>query len=305
MPHRDRGLKATLVRTARFRCGAETLVCVWRDGDWHAVPAAPGHDREAMLAALADPTTALATARPLEPAAELQPLMPYLPARDVFCLGKNYRAHAEEFSRFSGDAQAVPGAPVVFTKSRWALCGPRDNLVVAPPLAAALDYEVELAVVIGLGGGEISAETALDHVAGYSVLNDTTARDLQRLHTQWFLSKSLPKATPWGPVVVTPDELEPFAEREICSVVNGELRQHARLGQMIFSVQEAIASISRVLPLQPGDLVAMGTPSGVGVGFDPPRFLAAGDNVVCRIEGIGELNNSVVVRGRPPEGGYH
>ena len=279
-----------------------THVCVRRDGAWHALPTVPGQERETLLAALAGPARALASARPLEPATQFSPVMPYLPARDVFCLGKNYSAHAEEFSRFSGDGQAVPEAPVVFTKSRWALCGPTDYLTVAPSLAGALDYEAELAVVIGRGGAAIPAATALCHVAGYSVINDTTARDLQRVHTQWFLSKSLPKATPWGPVVVTPDELEPFSGREISATVNGELRQRARLGQMIFSVQEAIACISRVLPLEAGDLIAMGTPSGVGVGFDPPRLLGDGDTVVCRVEGIGELRNSVQVRAMSPAG---
>ena len=290
------------MQIATLNDGSTTHVCVWRDGAWHALPTVPGQERDTLLAALAGPASALAAACPLEPANQFRPVMPYLPPRDVFCLGKNYSAHAEEFSRFSGDGQAAPEAPVVFTKSRWALCGPTDSLAVAPSLAGALDYEAELAVIIGRGGAEIPAATALRHVAGYSVINDTTARDLQRVHTQWFLGKSLPKATPWGPVVVTPDELEPFAEREISATVNGELRQRARLGQMIFSVQDAIACISRVLPLEPGDLIAMGTPSGVGVGFDPPRFLGDGDTVVCRVEGIGELRNSVQVRAMSPAG---
>lgn len=284
------------MKVATLSDGSASEVCVWHDGAWHALSTAPGQERATLLAALADPAGALATARPSALAERSRPAMPYLPARDVFCLGKNYFAHAEEFSRFNGDDQVTPPAPVVFTKSRWALCGPTDDVVVSPSVAEALDYEAELAVIIGTGGAAIPAATALRHVAGYSVINDTTARDLQRLHTQWFLGKSLPQATPWGPVVVTPDELGPFEDREISATVNGEPRQQARLSEMIFPVEEAIAAISRVLPLEAGDVIAMGTPSGVGVGFDPPRFLADGDTVVCRVEGIGQLKNVVRLR---------
>ncbi|HET9091010.1 MAG TPA: fumarylacetoacetate hydrolase family protein [Acidimicrobiales bacterium] len=284
------------MRIGTFSDGTTRTVAVERDGTWRPLAGGPGAEATVILAALAAPDAALASLAeaPLPPGFE--PVMPFLPARDPFCLGKNYRLHAEEFARFNGDEEAVPPAPVVFTKSTSALCGPTDPLVVAPVLAAGLDYEAELGVVIGRGGEAIPAADALAHVAGYSVVNDTTARDLQRTHTQWYLGKSLASATPWGPVIVTPDELEPFSERRIGAEVNGEARQDARLGQMIFSVAEAIASISRVVALQPGDLICMGTPSGVGVGFDPPRFLVDGDEVRCFIEGIGELRNRVLVR---------
>lgn len=256
---------------------------------------AAGDERSVILAALADPEDFShrhdAGALP----ADFEPSMPYMPERDPFCLGKNYREHAEEFARFNGDAEAVPPAPVVFTKSAAALCGPSDPIVVAPELAQALDYEAELLVVIGRPGSGVPVADALQYVAGYSVLNDTTARDLQRLHAQWYLGKSLPAATPWGPVIVTPEELEPLAERRIGSSVNDEVRQGAQLRQMIFSVAEAVAGISRIVALRPGDLIAMGTPSGVGVGFDPPRFLAHGDEVQCWVEGIGHLRNRIVV----------
>lgn len=277
--------------------GASRRVAVERQGSWHGLSSQAGDELAVILAALADPATAQSAASELLPDS-YRPVMPFRPLRDVFCLGKNYRAHAEEFARYSGEAEAVPPAPVVFTKSKEALCGPSDALELAPALAAAVDYEAELVAVIGRGGEAIAEEQALAHVAGYSVLNDITARDLQQLHSQWYLGKSLPRATPWGPVVVTPDELEPFGDRRISSSVNGEGRQDARLGQMIFSVPAAIASISRVVRLEPGDLIAMGTPSGVGVGFDPPRFLEDGDEVCCGIEAIGELRNRLAV-GQP------
>jgi 2-keto-4-pentenoate hydratase/2-oxohepta-3-ene-1,7-dioic acid hydratase in catechol pathway len=134
---------------------------------------------------------------------------------------------------------------------------------------------------------------AVRHVAGYTIVNDVTARDLQQRHRQWFLGKSLAAATPAGPVIVSADEMPDLAGRKIRCWVNDELRQNATLDEMIFGVPETIASITRIFPLEPGDLIAMGTPSGVGVGFDPPRFLHDGDRVSCEIEGIGRLDNTV------------
>jgi 2-keto-4-pentenoate hydratase/2-oxohepta-3-ene-1,7-dioic acid hydratase in catechol pathway len=283
------------MRIGTFGDGTVRRVAVERDGVWRLLAPGAGDERTTILRALADPEATMRRADPGPLPTRWEPAMPYLPARDPFCLGKNFRAHAEEFARFSGDAEAVPPAPIVFTKSITALCGPSDPLVVDPELAQALDYEAELVAVIGKPGSHIAVADALDHVAGYSVMNDTTARDLQRTHAQWFLGKSLPAATPWGPAIVTPDELEPLAGRRIGSTVNDDKRQDAQLGQMIFSVADAIASISRVVALRPGDLIAMGTPSGVGVGFDPPRFLGDGDEVCCWVEGIGNLRNRVVV----------
>jgi 2-keto-4-pentenoate hydratase/2-oxohepta-3-ene-1,7-dioic acid hydratase in catechol pathway len=218
------------------------------------------------------------------------------PPRNVLCLGKNYYSHASEFARFSRDAEVAPDVPIVFTKPVSSLCGPTDDIHVDAELADALDYEVELGVVIGIGGVRISQERAEEHVLGYTVVNDTTARDLQQRHKQWFLGKSLPKATPVGPAVVPPHDLPDLTHRRIRCWVNGELRQQAVLGDMIFGVPEAIAAISKVTPLQRGDLIAMGTPSGVAVGFTPPRYLKDGDRVVCEIDGIGRLDNTVRVR---------
>ena len=146
---------------------------------------------------------------------------------------------------------------------------------------------------MGVGGLRIAAEDAGRHIAGYTIVNDITARDLQQRHKQWFLGKSLPQATPVGPVIVSPGELTELDGRSIRCWVNEDIRQEAKLGEMIFSVAEAIAQISRIVPLESGDLIAMGTPSGVGVGFDPPKFLQDGDRVVCEIDGIGRLDNTI------------
>lgn len=227
------------------------------------------------------------------------PVLCVAPPRNVLCLGKNYHAHANEFARFSNDKDVVPEVPIVFTKSVSALCGPTDVIEVDAELANALDYEAELGVVIGEGGARIPRDEAEDHVFGYTVVNDTTARDLQQRHKQWFLGKSLPRATPVGPVVVPRQDFPDLAQRPIRCWVNGELRQQAVLGDMIFGVPEAIAAISRITPLQAGDLIAMGTPSGVAVGFTPPRYLKDGDLVVCEIEGIGRLENTIRVRRAP------
>jgi 2-keto-4-pentenoate hydratase/2-oxohepta-3-ene-1,7-dioic acid hydratase in catechol pathway len=223
----------------------------------------------------------------------LRPAVPVAPPRNMICLGKNYRDHAAEFAAFSGEDESVPSAPIVFTKPVTSLCGARDFIVVDRQVTSALDYEVELGVVIGVGGRSISVTDAKHHVGGYTVVNDITARDLQKRHGQWFLGKSLPAATPVGPVVVPASDVPDLEDRWIRCLVNGELRQDAILGQMIFGVAEAISIISAIVPLEAGDVLAMGTPSGVGVGYDPPRFLADGDVVVCEIEGIGRQENIV------------
>jgi 2-keto-4-pentenoate hydratase/2-oxohepta-3-ene-1,7-dioic acid hydratase in catechol pathway len=235
-----------------------------------------------------------ADARAGEPLANgHRPAVPFRPARNIMCLGKNFRAHAVEFAAYRSETEAVPESPIVFTKAPEALCGAEDPIEVRRDVASSLDYEVELGVVIGCDGSRIGADAALDHVAGYTVVNDVTARDAQERHRQWFLGKSLPRATPIGPVVVTPDELGDLDRLAITCHVNGELRQSAVLGDMIFGVAETIEIVSALVPLRRGDIISMGTPSGVGIGFTPPRFLADGDTVVCAIEGIGELRNVV------------
>ncbi len=283
------------MRAGRVMDDAQPLLVVQCDGDWFPV--------EASHISLLDVLTAdghppsLAT-HPF--AGEGRPAIPLRPMRNVMCLGKNFREHAVEFAAYNAESasEAVPVHPIVFTKAPEALCGANDAIEVRRTVVSSLDYEAELAVVIARDGAAIPAEDALAYVAGYTVLNDVTARDLQERHRQWFLSKSLPSATPIGPVVVTPDELGDIAELEITCHVNGELRQSARLGEMIFGVEETIAAISSIVPLCRGDIISMGTPSGVGIGFDPPRFLEDDDIIVCAIEGIGELRNVVRFVGR-------
>lgn len=228
-----------------------------------------------------------------------RPAVPLRPARNVMCLGKNFHEHAVEFAAYRSESETLPAHPIVFTKVPDALCGAEDPIEVRPNLASSLDYEAELGVVIGRDGACITAEDAPGHIAGYTVVNDVTARDVQERHRQWFLGKSLPAATPIGPVVVTPDELGDLSRIRITCHVNGELRQSAVLGEMIFGVAETIEIVSALVPLRRGDIISMGTPSGVGIGFTPPRFLADGDVVVCAVEGIGELRN--VVRVVEPE----
>jgi 2-keto-4-pentenoate hydratase/2-oxohepta-3-ene-1,7-dioic acid hydratase in catechol pathway len=222
--------------------------------------------------------------------------------RRVFCLGKNYTDHAVEFASFAQEADVIPEYPIVFSKPAGALCAATDDIEVSARFADALDYEAELGVVVGTAGFEIPAHEVLEHVAGYTIVNDLTARDLQTRHGQWFLGKSLHRATPVGPRIVPRAEFDGLERRVIRCRVNGELRQEAVLGQMIVGVEAALSLLSAVVPLEPGDLIAMGTPSGVGAGFSPPRYLADGDRVVCEIEGIGELDNTIRVRQRTADG---
>jgi len=280
------------VRVGMVSAGQAPVLAVERDRRWYAwTPPAtsPANADCSALDALAI-GDGLYTEAALDPARLVPPI---LPSRNVMCLGKNYRAHAEEFAAYAREAESVPDAPIVFTKPTSALCGAHDVIVVDSQVTSALDYEVELGVVIGIGGARIAAENAERHIAGYTVVNDITARDLQQRHKQWFLGKSLPRATPVGPVIVSAGELTELAGRSIRCWVNDEVRQEAKIGEMIFGVAETIAQISRILPLESGDLIAMGTPSGVGVGFDPPKFLRDGDRVVCEIEGIGRLDNTI------------
>jgi 2-keto-4-pentenoate hydratase/2-oxohepta-3-ene-1,7-dioic acid hydratase in catechol pathway len=254
-------------------------------------PAVPADDVLASLLAVA---AGLPDPQPCEPLGpDWRLVLPLRPTRNVICVGTNYLAHVAEFSSFLGTPDDIPSAPVVFTKVPEALCGPNDDIRVDPRWTSQLDYEVELGVVIGRAGAHIAPETAYDHVAGYTIVNDTTARDRQKLHKQWFLAKSLVGATPMGPVVVTPDELSPLGDIELRSVVDDEERQKALVRDMIFDIPTLLSAISAVFPLRAGDVIATGTPSGVGISFDPPRFLEDGSLVECTIGGIGTLANRV------------
>lgn len=236
-----------------------------------------------------------ASGLPLETATLLAPIT--APPHNIMCVGKNYHAHAHEFTRSGFDAgatisDAVPEHPIIFTKPASAISGPYDPIPLWPGLDEVVDYEAELAVVIGRGGRFIARDQAMSHVFGYTILNDVTARDLQRVHKQWFLGKGIDGFAPMGPWIATADEIDPASLRITCRV-NGELRQDSSTSDLIFDIPSLIETISRSVTLAPGDVIATGTPEGVGVGFDPPRFLRDGDVVEVEVSGIGALRNTV------------
>jgi 2-keto-4-pentenoate hydratase/2-oxohepta-3-ene-1,7-dioic acid hydratase in catechol pathway len=215
--------------------------------------------------------------------------------RNIFCVGKNYMKHAREFSGsgFDNSASVVPEYPVIFTKPSSAVIGPDCPIPAHLDPTSSTDYEGELAVVIGSGGMGISRADAPGHVFGYTIVNDVTARELQKRHGQWFIGKSIDGFCPMGPCLATRDEVDGLTRPALRTYVNGELRQHGYLEDLIFDVPSLIETISRTIRLQPGDIIATGTPEGVGVGFDPPKYLKAGDIVRIAIDGVGELLNPV------------
>ncbi|MCC5811524.1 MAG: fumarylacetoacetate hydrolase family protein [Ectothiorhodospiraceae bacterium] len=219
------------------------------------------------------------------------------PRRNIFCVGKNYFDHAHEFARSGFDSSAasgaVPEAPIIFSKVPECVVAHGEDVRIDAAVTQAVDYEAELAVIIGRGGRGISREQALDHVWGYTIVNDVTARDLQGRHKQWLIGKSLDTFCPMGPVAATADELDLETARVRCWV-NGELRQEATLPQLIFDIPTLISTLSSGITLYPGDVIATGTPAGVGIGFTPPRYLNPGDEVVVEIDGIGQLRNRFI-----------
>lgn len=222
------------------------------------------------------------------------------PRRNLFAVGKNYRDHVREFDRSGYDSsdqgEVLPAAPVIFSKVPTAVTGPYEDIDPHTAVTSEVDYEAELAVIVGRGGRAIPREQALDHVWGYTIVNDVTARDLQRDHQQWLLGKSLDTFAPMGPWAVSADEVGDPMSLVVSSSVNGEPRQSAPTADLIFDIPELIKVISAGITLQAGDIIATGTPAGVGIGYDPPRFLAAGDVVECAITGLGTLRNTI---GRP------
>jgi len=220
-----------------------------------------------------------------------------VPRRNIFCVGKNYREHAAEFGRSGydtpGRSEELPDKPIVFSKATTSVTGPFDDVSAHQGVTRELDYEGELAVIIGRGGRVISRDAAFAHVWGYTIVNDVTARDLQRDHKQWLLGKSLDTHCPMGPYAVTADEIPDVAGLELETTVNGENRQLALVKDLIFDIPELIATLSAGITLLPGDIIATGTPAGVGIGFTPPRFLRSGDIVEVSITGLGALRNRI------------
>ena len=221
------------------------------------------------------------------------------PVRNIFAVGKNYTEHATEFDKSgfnaTSGASAVPAFPQIFTKATTSLAGPTDDIRFDPTHTASVDYEGEIGVVIGAECRNVSKADAIDKVFGFIALNDVTARDLQKNHAQWFLGKSLDTFCPVGPWISTADE-SPVESLRLQTWVNGELRQTGVLTDLIFDVPTLIATLSRAMTLLPGDIIATGTPVGVGIGHTPPKFLQDGDVVRVAVSGLGELNNRVRTR---------
>ncbi len=217
------------------------------------------------------------------------------PRRNIMCVGKNYSEHAREFARSGYEAGAVAGKdiddfPALFSKLPSSVTAHGHEIELHPSITQKVDYEAELAVIIGKGGRGIGKADAYGHIWGYTIVNDVTARDLQKNHKQWFLGKSLDTFAPMGPFAVTADEIDPENTVVQCHV-NGELRQDANTRDLIFDIPTLIETLSAGITLQPGDIIATGTPAGVGIGLDPPVFLKSGDVVSVSIGGIGTLEN--------------
>lgn len=219
------------------------------------------------------------------------------PRRNLFCVGKNYHAHAKEFAGSGFDSSAksggdIPAAPIIFTKVPECVIANGEAIVVPTEVSTAIDYEAELAVIIGRGGRRIRKQDAMDHVWGYTIVNDVTSRDWQSRHQQWDMGKSFDTFCPMGPWLVSADELDGTRTQLRCWV-NGELRQDAATADLIFDIPTLIETLSAGITLYPGDIIATGTPVGVGIGFKPPKYLQPGDSVRIEIDGIGVLENPV------------
>lgn len=215
-----------------------------------------------------------------------------VPRKNVFCVGRNYAEHIAEGARAQNTTVKATEVPVFFTKPATTVIGHGGEIPIFPKVSNSIDYEVELTLIIGKTGRDIAPEAVHDHIFGYTIMNDISARDVQRRHGgQFFKGKALDGSGPMGPWVVTPDELGNPQSLAMKLWVNGDLRQNDTTASMIFDIPAIVASLSAGLTLEPGDIVATGTPSGVGYAMEPPQFLRDGDDVTCEIEGIGRLVN--------------
>jgi len=229
------------------------------------------------------------------PFSEVMPLAPIpVPRRNILCLGKNYLDHAQEIAAKLQTSGEAPRQPIIFTKATTAVIAPGEPIPAYPAYTQKLDYEAELALIIGKDGRDIAAGNAWDHVFGYTAINDISARDLQKDHHQWFRAKSLDGFAPMGPVVVHRSVMPAPEDIKVKCFVNGEQRQSASFDQLIFDVPAIIAVLSAGMTLLAGDIIATGTPAGVGMGFTPPKYLQPGDEVVVDVTGVGELRNPVI-----------
>jgi len=226
-------------------------------------------------------------AYPSYPLAEVRIHAPLSNPPRIFCIGANYREHAKE------TGHAVSEVPVVFLKMTTAIIGPGQPIVL-PVNSAEPDYEAELAFVIGHGGYRIAAEEWRRHVYGYTIVNDVSARDVQRTTSQWSLAKSFPTFCPMGPAIVTADEISDPHSLDIRLTIDGEILQNSSTNQFVFQIPRLVEYISSITPLLPGDIVSTGTPAGVGTGRTPKRWLKPGESVTISIEHVGTITNPVV-----------
>jgi 2-keto-4-pentenoate hydratase/2-oxohepta-3-ene-1,7-dioic acid hydratase in catechol pathway len=269
------------------------------DGGEHVVPLdlPPEAAAQGVAALIGRPPPGRLAPRPIAHATLLAPIP--RPRRNIFCVGKNYFEHAHEFAKSGFDssaaAGAVPKAPIIFSKVPECVIAPGAPIPVDAAVSSAVDYEAELAVIIGTGGRGITKENAMAHVWGYTIINDVTARDLQGRHSQWLIGKSQDGFGPMGPWAVTADALE-LADTAVTLWVNGQMRQDSNTRLLIFDVPTLIETLSAGITLLPGDIIATGTPAGVGIGFDPPRYLVPGDVVRIEIPPIGILENPIAAR---------
>lgn len=244
----------------------------------------------AILASGEARRVAAASARILAPIAA--------PRRNIICVGKNYFEHAKEFHSSGFDASAgkdaIPDCPIIFSKASTTVIGPGDSVPASSDPTQSVDYEVELAVVIGKRCKNVTKAQAYDRVFGYMIVNDVTSRHLQSRHKQWFLGKNLDGFCPMGPWLVTADDVGDVTKLRVTAEINGEKRQDALVKDLIFDIPTLIETISSVMTLLPGDIIATGTPAGVGIGFNPPKFLTRGDRMKLEITGLGVLENPVV-----------
>lgn len=216
------------------------------------------------------------------------------PRKNVMCLGLNYLEHAEETAEHVGRSAKKPQYPIVFTKATSSVTAHQADIHYDPASCSQLDWESELGVIIGTGGRGIKVENALDHVFGYTVINDLSARDLQFNHKQFFLGKSIDGGCPVGPHIITADEIADPQNLNISCRVNGVNKQMSNTRNMIFNIAEIIATLSLGMTLEPGDIIATGTPSGVGFVREPAEFLKPGDVVECEVEKVGLLKNQII-----------
>jgi 2-keto-4-pentenoate hydratase/2-oxohepta-3-ene-1,7-dioic acid hydratase in catechol pathway len=241
--------------------------------------------------------TALAGSNEWLPLSQVEQMSPIpRPRQNIMCLGWNYIEHVEETTGKSLEAPKLPKYPIVFTKAASSMNGPFADIPVDLEVSDKMDWEVELAVIIGKSGQGITKAQALDYVFGYSIINDVSARDIQKRHKQFFVGKSFTGACPMGPWIVTADEIKNPQELNLKSRVNNVIKQDSNTKYQIFDVATVIETLSKGMVLEAGDIIATGTPSGVGYVRNPPEYLMPGDTVECEIEGIGKISNRVVAK---------